>query len=415
MSETAQMLMSLFIIFVSAKVAGAIFARFRQPAVVAEILVGIALGPTLLGIIHGSEFLNLFAELGVVFLLFIVGLECDPMELLRVGRQSAAVAVLGVVAPFALGYFLMKAFGRPVNESLFVGTALTATSVGITARALEELGHLRTTIARVILGAAVFDDVMGILILAVISGVATEMGVSSVQIVVLTVEAVAFCGLSLLLGRPVVHRLTPYLSRHEEKVQESMLFALAVALCLGFSFLASFMKLAAIIGAFFAGALFAETREAEQLRRHMGPLYGLVVPIFFVMMGTHVEFRGMTTEVLVIGLLITLVAVIGKLVGCGLGALSLGRRAALTVGIGMVPRGEVGLVVASLGLARGVIGQDVYSMVVLMCVVTSVFPPALLRGLLRQRPEEEGPAAEEGSAESEGERRRAGVGEAERD
>ena len=404
MSETARMLLDLFMLFVSAKIAGAVFTRLRQPAVVAEILVGIVLGPSLLGIIHESEFLNLFAELGVVFLLFIVGLETNPMELLRVGRQAAAVGVLGVIAPFALGYFLMDAFGRPTNEALFVGTALTATSVGITARVLADLGHLRTTIARVILGAAVFDDVLGILMLAVISGVTTEMGVSPVQIVVLTVEAVAFCGLSILIGRPAVHRLSPYLSRHSEEAERNPLFAVAVGLCLGFSFLASFMKLAAIIGAFFAGVLFAETREAEQLRRDMGPLHGLLVPIFFVIMGTHVDLTGLTKEILVIGMLITLVAVIGKLIGCGIGALSLGRVGALAVGIGMVPRGEVGLVVASLGLSRAVISQDVYSMVVMMCVVTSVFAPPLLRGLLRPRPSEE-------DSEEEPEEQRAAAGE----
>jgi len=388
------MLLDLFLLFVSARLAGELFARLRQPAVVGEILVGLLIGPSLLGLVRETEFLSLFAELGVVFLLFIVGLETNPRELWRVGRHSAAVAVLGVVAPFALGYFLMQALHHPTNEALFVGAALTATSVGITARVLSDVGKLGTVVARVILGAAVFDDILGILVLAVISAVATEGGVSLPAIALLAAEAIAFCVLAVLIGRPAVHRLSPRFWRHPQEARRNPIFALAVALCLGFSLLATTIKLAAIVGAFFAGILFAETREAAELRRSMDPIYAFFVPIFFVIVGTHVALTTFTPTVLLIGLLITLIAVLSKLLGCGLGALPLGRRQALTIGIGMVPRGEVGLVVASLGLTRGIISQDLYSMVVMMCVITSILAPPLLRPLLRPAQLPAAPSAE---------------------
>ncbi len=376
------MLLDLLILFTSAKIAGGIFTRLRMPAVVGEILAGVIIGPYALGLFEITEFHDLFAELGVVFLLFTVGLETDPKSLLRVGREAVAVGTAGVVLPFLFGYGLMHALGHSVPEALFVGAALTATSVGITARVMTDLKRITTRVARVILGAAVIDDVLGMLVLAVVSGMAVGI-LSASHIALLTVEAVAFCVLAVVLGRPAVHRVSPHFTRIVGDASKDPLFALAVALCFGFSVIAFKIGLAGIIGAFFAGILFAELKEAPQLRRSMEPIHELLVPIFFVLMGAKVDVhRLFTMEVLPIGLLMTGLAIVGKLAGCGAAALPGGRWHALTIGVGMIPRGEVGLVVAMIGLDSGVVSNDVYGMVVLMCIVTSLVAPPVLRPLL---------------------------------
>jgi Kef-type K+ transport system membrane component KefB len=299
-----------------------------------------------------------------------------------VGRQAAGVGLAGMVAPFGLALLLMKALGRPTNEALFVGVALTATSVGITARVLSDLGYLGTRVARIILGAAVLDDILGMLVLATVSSMAAG-SVSIPEILVLLVEAVAFLVIAVVVGRPAMRRLSPRLSRLAAGSSGNPLFAVAIALCFAFSALASVIGLAAIIGAFFAGIIFAEIREASEVRRSMAPIYELLVPIFFVLMGTRVDVhRLLSAEVLPVGLLITVIAIIGKLGACGLSAYRMGWRDALAVGVGMTPRGEVGIVVALIGLSRGVISSDVYSQVILMSVLTSLFAPSLLRILL---------------------------------
>jgi len=400
MTETGRLLADLFLLFVAARLAGALCQRLHQPAVVGEIVAGMAIGPYALGLVEHRPAHGIFAELGVVFLLFTVGLETDPASLWRAGREAALVGALGVIAPFGLGYWLMNTLGSPLHESLFVATALTATSVGITARVLSDLERMGTLVAGVIMGAAVLDDVLGMLVLAVISGVTTGT-LSGWGLLVLMTEAVAFLGLTVFFGRAAVHRITPRLAKRRENTGRDSVFALAVALCFACSALAEFIGLAAIIGAFFAGIIFAETEEAPELRRSMRPIYNLLVPIFFVLMGVQVDLPALARwSLLGVGALITLVAIISKLLGCGLGASRLGRRDALAVGVGMIPRGEVGIVVALIGLSRGVISTDVYSMILLMCVVTSVLAPPLLRVALGGR--ETGPANPEADLEAGG-------------
>jgi Kef-type K+ transport system membrane component KefB len=382
MTDTSRIFFDLFVLFASARIGGAILQRLRQPAVVGEILAGMIIGPHLLGLVGESEFHTIFAELGVVFLLFMVGLETQPSGLWRVGRQAGIVAVFGIAVPFGLGVLLMQALQRELVEALFVGAALTATSVGITARVISDLGYAGTRVARIILGAAVIDDILGILLLAAVSGLAAGR-LSLIEIELLALEAVAFIAAALLVGRLAVRRISPRLSSRAGGTSRSPLFAIAIALCYALSALADQIGLAAIIGAFFAGIIFAEIPESRELRRSMDPIYAILVPIFFVLMGARVDTpRLLSMEVLPVGLLITVVAVIGKLVGCGLGAYRLGRRDALAVGVGMTPRGEVGIVVAVIGLSKGVISTDVYSQVIMMSILTSLFAPSLLRMLL---------------------------------
>jgi len=400
--ETARLLFDLFLLFLFAKIAGEICLRIRQPAVVGEILVGMIIGPHLLGWVSYVEgpgggrelapFLESFAELCVIFLLFIVGMELEPAELLRVGGLAAAVAIAGMGIPFGLGAGLMHVLGRPLGECLFVGAALTATSVGITARVLQDMEQLGTRVARVILGAAVLDDVGGMLVLAVVSGIAAG-AISSSEILILLSTAVGALAVTFLLARSAVQRLRPRLYSVTRASNERVLFSLAIAVCFGFAALAEVIQLAAIIGAFFAGVIFAELREAPDLRRSMQPIYELFVPIFFVTMGAKVNVPLLLGwGVLKVGLIMTLLAIIGKVVGCGLAAYRMKFREAMAVGVGMTPRGEVGIVIALIGLNKHIIPDDVYAQVILMSVVTSFFAPSLLRVLLT--PRAEGPAPE---------------------
>ena len=395
MSETGRIFLDLFFLFGSAKLGGALLRKLGQPNVIGEIIAGMIIGPHLLGLVSESEFHVVFAEMGVVFLLFIVGLETQPADLFKVGRQASAVGFFGIVLPFGFALLLMNALGRPTVEGLFVGAALTATSVGITARVLSDLGRLGTRVARIIIGAAVLDDILGMLVLAIVSGLAAGM-LSAFQIQLLAAEAVAFVVLSLLLGRYAMKHLSPRIASQSSGSSRGPLFAIAICICFGLSAVADKIGLAAIIGAFFAGIIFAEIPQAPALRRNMEPLHELLVPIFFVLMGAHVDVpRLLTAEVLPVGLLITAIAIAGKVIGCGLSAFRLGWRDALAVGVGMTPRGEVGIVVALIGLRSGVISSDVYSQVILMSVLTSLFAPSLLRRLLGPSVESSDPPAEE--------------------
>jgi len=380
--NTGKILLDLFVIFSVAKVAGGVFNRLRQPAVVGEILAGMVIGPSVLGLIGHSGFLDIFAEIGVVFLLFMVGLETDITELLRVGKVALGVAMAGVLVPFCLGWGLMAGLHKPLVEALFVATALVATSVGITARVLADLGQLGSRAARVILGAAVADDILGMVVLAVVSGIAKGT-FSLPNTALLALEAGAFTAFVIVVGRRAIK---PLWARFPKMHIPQPAFAVGIALCLGLSAAASYIGLAAIIGAFLAGLVSAEAEEAAQLRRRMEPIYDFLVPIFFIIMGSRVDVpRLISMEVLPFGLLITALALAGKFVGCGLAAWGLGRREAVTIGVGMAPRGEVGIVVAMVGLSRGVISVDIFSVVVMMSVLTTLVTPPLLKVLLGRR------------------------------
>jgi Kef-type K+ transport system membrane component KefB len=382
MGGAPRILFDLFLLFAAARLAGALCERVKQPAVVGEIAVGLLLGPHVLCLVQATPALDPFAQLGVVFLLFVAGLETEPTALWRVGRKAVVVAPLGIALSFGLGLLLMRAVHQPLAPSLFVATALAATSVGIAARVLTDLRQLGTPVANVILGAAVLDDVLGMIVLAVVSGAAAGSFASG-PLAVLLAETLAFIGLAVFLAPRAVRGLAPHLARLSPNPARNPVFGLAIALCLAFSALTEVMGLAAIIGAFFAGIVFSETREAPGLRRAIHPIYEFLVPIFFVLLGVQVDLTAFASHsVLLLAGLVTLVAVVGKVVGCGLGALSLGKRQALAVGVGMIPRGEVGMVAALLGLSHHVIGHDLYSVIIVMCALTSLVAPPLLRAAL---------------------------------
>ncbi len=378
--RTARLLLTLFVIFAAAKLMAELFERLRQPGVVGEIAAGIAIGPGGFGWVQPDEFVGALAELGVIFLLFTVGLEIRPGELLRVGRTALLVAVGGVVFPFAAGWALMTAWGHSGIEAVFTGAAMVATSVGITARVLGAMGLLEATASRVIIAAAVIDDILGLLVLAVVSSMARG-GLHWGELALAAGLAVGFTAFAAVVGTRTMRRVGPRLA--ELRVPQGE-FAFALVLTFGLSLLATQMGVAAIIGAFLAGMVLSEHTEGTDVHHLAQGVTEFVVPFFLVQIGLHVQLRQfLSAPLLVLALVITAAAVLTKLVGCGLGAWKLGRRDALRIGMGMAPRGEVGMVVAQIGLSLGVVPEATYAVVVFMAVATTLAAPPFLRVLFQ--------------------------------
>jgi Kef-type K+ transport system membrane component KefB len=377
--DETKVLLALFIMLVAAKLMAELFERLRQPAVAGEILAGVIIGPSLLGWAAPSEITSLLAEIGVIFLLFNVGLETKPAAIFKVGKHAALVAVLGVATPLLGGWLLMRAWGATDIEALFVGTAMVATSVGITARVLSGLGLLDAPTARIILGAAVIDDILGLLVLAIVSSMAAGT-VNYLEILTTAGLAIGFTAFIALVGAPVITRVAPGVDRLRSG---HGMFILGLVLCLGLSVAAAYIGVAAIIGSFLAGMALAEAAEDHpRMHRQINGVTEFLVPFFLVNIGMQLRldvFR--SSSVIILCLLVTLVAVITKLLGCGLAAFNLGIRRAAQVGMGMVPRGEVGIIVAQIGLSLAVIGAELYGVVLFMAVATTLIAPPFLKTL----------------------------------
>lgn len=378
-----QLLFELFAIFLAAKVVGEIFERMKLPAVLGEILAGVALGPYALGWIHPSDTIHSIAEIGAIFVLFHAGLETSPRDLIRVGRKALLVAVAGIVVPFALGFAYMKWHGEASTEAIFVGAAMVATSVGITARVLGDLGVLSSTTAKIILGAAVFDDILGMLLLAVVVGLSSGGRVEWLHLGILAVEATVFALFMIFLAPRIIGRLRPgvqQLSTHSAPL------VLALVLCLLLSWLAVKIGMAAIIGAFFAGLMFADSAREWDLMKRMHGITEFLAPYFFFSIGSQLDARLFRGNVLMVALVISLLAIVSKVAGCGLPLLRDGWHTVLAVGVGMMPRGEVALIVALAGLNAEIVKQSTYAIVVFMTAVTTILAPPLLRYLFRNEP-----------------------------
>jgi Kef-type K+ transport system membrane component KefB len=379
-ADAADALGTLFIVLLAAKLGDELFRRLGQPAIVGEILAGVVIGPSLLGVVEPSTELDLFAELGVVLLLFWVGVETRLSELTAVGRAAFLVGVLGVVLPLAGGFGLAEALGESFSTAVFLGAALTATSVGITSAVLVELRALRRPGGRTILGAAVIDDILALLILALAVGLVAEDDFDPTGVVLTTLLSLAFVAFFALGGTRVARRWPQLLEA--PRFAESPLLP-AVLLCLGLAAFAAKIGLAAIVGAFLAGLILAETRERAPVEGEIAPLYAVFTPFFFASIGVSVDLNALLDwKALALVLAVTAVAIATKFIGAWLGARSLGPRDATLVGVGMVPRGEVGIVVASIGLSEQVIDKELFGVIVAMSVLTTLLVPPLLRALL---------------------------------
>lgn len=413
MSHLLQLLLLLVIIIAAAKLAGAGANRVEQPAVFGEILAGLLLGPTVLNVLGWSFFaapaapgalataplaaiVRDLADIGVILLMFIAGMETDLAEMRRVGRVAFWSAAGGVVLPLVGGALVATAFGIPMLwEGLFIGTILTATSVSISAQTLMEIGALRSKEGSAILGAAVIDDVMGIVLLsAVIAFARSGEGAGLATLGWILVRIVVFFALALFAGRYI-----PALVGAADRLRVSQgLLGLVLVVAFLYAWAAEYVgQMAGITGSYIAGVLFARTRHKERIDQGIHPLtYSMFVPVFFVSIGLEANARELGGDV-AFTLLLLGVAVIGKIVGCGALAWLSGfsRGQSLRVGVGMISRGEVGLIVASYGLAHGIIGRPVFSASVLMVLVTTMITPPLLRLVFPSRPPRYAPAVEE--------------------
>ncbi len=378
-TAVAGIVADLAIILFAAKLGDELFKRIGQPAIVGEILAGLLIGPSVLGIVEPGETIEVFAELGVVFLLFWVGLETKLSDMREVGSTAAIVGVSGVVVPFAAGAAAGLLFGESASTSLFIGSALAATSVGITSAVFAELKLLTTRAARTVLGAAVIDDILALLLVAVAVGIAADGGVDVASILISAGLAFGFVALFALAGTAVMRKAPQLL--HAPRFSESPLLP-AVILCLGIAALAANIGLAAVIGAFLAGMIVAETKEQHPIEDEIAPLYAFFTPFFFASIGLALDLDVLLepeTLLVVVGL--SALAVVTKLLGTWPGVRRLGGREAKIVALGMVPRGEVGIIVAGIGSVSGVVDAELFAAIVGMSIVTTLIVPPFLRRL----------------------------------
>ena len=378
--DLARLLLDLLIVIVVAKAAAELAERLRVPAVLGEILAGVLIGPSVLGWVTLTDSrgvsLSMLAEIGVLLLLLQVGMEMDLRELGKVGAASLSVAVVGVVVPFAAGLGVALAFGTSTNTAVFIGAALTATSVGITARVFGDLRALATTEARVVLGAAVADDVLGLIILTVVVKVVTGGDVGPATILSTFGLAIGFLLVTGVVGVLGVPKLLDAV--HRRAMSPATVTVVALAITIAFAELADAAKLAFIIGAFMAGLGLGRSQHHDRIARDLGAVGNIFIPVFFAQIGINADLDAMfKPSVLGLAAVLSIVAVIGKLASA-LGMFG-ARVDRLLIGLGMIPRGEVGLIFASIGLANGVLDADQYGALILVVLVTTVMTPPLLR------------------------------------
>ena len=400
--NVARFFLVLAAILAAAKLFGEIAERIGQPAVLGELIAGVLLGGSVLGIVPAggaeAELIHVLAELGVLLLLFEIGLETDIRVMFRVGPAALAVALVGIALPFAFGYFYWRYVphsasgdGNLVTAAVFIGATLTATSVGITARVLSDLGRMRTPEARIIIGAAVIDDVLGLVILSVVSGVAAGASVTLLGIGRTLAVAIGFLVVAVVLGRFLAPKLFDVIVRMQVRY---VLVVASIAFALGLAALAGLAGSALIIGAFAAGIILSGTNQFDTIEHEVRPVASIFTPIFFVSVGSSVNLSllnpstpGARATLITAGAIV-LLAIVGK-VAAGWAAPWV-RFRRLVVGVGMVPRGEVGLIFADIGRRAGVLGDEVFGVVLLMVMVTTFIAPPALKALFASDPAGDG-------------------------
>ncbi len=378
----SQLLASLVIIYVASKIGGELALRLKQPEVLGELVAGLIVGVSGLRLINPEQpVLVLLAQVGVALLLFEVGLDSDLRALFQVGLQALAVALVGMLLPFGLGYGVMKFAGATDLVSIFVGSAMTATSIGVSAKVLADLGYLKRTEGKIILGAAVFDDILGVVLLSVVSGIAGGATLEPLRVIQIVATSIGFLVGAIVIGRlamPLFLRLVRKLRTRGDLLIAALVFTFTLA------FLAEQLGSAAIIGAFAAGLVLAETDKRCDLEAKLHPVTDFFLPIFFITVGAGVNLALLgNQQALFLAAALTLTAVLGKLV-CGYAAF--GTQAnKLAIGAGMVPRGEVGLVFASVGLNAGILSGANHTAVVITVILTTFIGPVLLNLVLKER------------------------------
>lgn len=422
MEYLLQILVTLVVLYALARAGTVLVSRFGLPGLIGEIIMGVVIANLVIGDFSLMEFLDLgmpapgvegdhgsgvypivyaMAELGVIFLLFTVGLETKVNDLMKSGKAAFFCALMGVIVPFILGFALIMGTEGNMNHALFLAAAMVATSVGITARIIKDLKLMDTREARIIIAAAVIDDVLGMIVLAIVKGMAESGELSILNVASITLQAVVFVLVVIAICKWVIPRIYEYFE-DRKKAKEAAgkvpfstnKLVLAIIVCLAMAALAEFIGLAAIIGAFLAGMMFADHAWEWDLESKIDSISTFLLSFFFLNVGLQVDIGTLgDTSVLVLVVVVIILAVISKLVGCSLGAKmgdrSLDSSSLKIIGFGMAPRGEVGIIVAAIGLASGAMSQDLYAVVVLMSVITTIIAPPIISKLFRQKYHEE--------------------------
>jgi len=385
---------SLSVLLFSAKLFAELFHRIRMPVVLGELLAGIIIGPFALGglpIFNGEPLVILdetvkhIGEIAAIVILFIAGLEITPREFLRGGAASFIVGALGVIVPFFVGFYVFLAYGLEAIESMLVATALTATSIAITVQVLTELGKMQTKEARLILGAAIVDDILAIAALSVVTTM-VQTGDISPAVMDIAFLILKILGLfaALLIGSVFIIPKMLHIERLWRS--EGSVEGVTTAAFFGAAGLAAFAGLSPIVGSFSVGMAVASTRVIKQVEEYVSKLGIIFAPLFFAIVGAQVDLRGINIEVLLLSGIIIVIAVVTKLAGCGLPALIFlkDKSRAMKVGIGMVSRGEVGLIVAGVGVSSGALSADIYTTVIIMVALTTIITPIWLKIVYRK-------------------------------
>lgn len=377
-----EFIMYLVLILLTTKIAGDLSVRIGQPSVLGKLIVGIVLGPAVLGWIQNDIFIRDIAQIGVLLLMFIAGLETDLDQLRRDWKAAFAVAVGGIIFPFIGGYFAAISFGISHMYALFFGTIFCATSVSISVQVLKDMNKLSSREGTTILGAAVVDDVLVVILLAVIMSMMGTGGDVAIGVLI-GKKALFFVGV-VLAGWFLVPRVMKWLA--PLKVSEAVITA-ALVICFAFAYFAEWLGMAGIIGAYAAGIAISQTSYKEDVERRVEPIaYSIFVPVFFVSIGLNVTFAGAGSQLLFLSI-ITVMAVLTKLLGCGIGARLTGfnTKSSIIIGSGMISRGEVALIIASIGLNSGILQQEYFTPVIIMVIITTLVTPPLLKATFTER------------------------------
>ena len=391
-AEVLGILASLFVLLVGAKIGEEVLRRLGQPGVIGELLGGFVVGPFALGLVTPGDTELVFAEIGVVVLLFSVGLEVRTDDLFAVGRPAVLTAMIAMALPIVAGFAIALMIGEPVIASLFVGLALAATSIGITSKVLRDMGVLDRGFARVIIGAALVDDILALVLIGLVAGIAEgSVSASTLLVGVAGVGLVVLGFLAARRARGLPSAVFTWPKFADTPLLPAFLLMLLVAL------LAAAIGLAAIIGAFVAGLIIAETEAREEVEHDIRPLSAIFTPFFFAVTGAQLDLsKLLDPSVAVLAVLLAVIGVLTKALGGVIGARSLGRWGSVAVGFGMVPRGEVGIVVANLALVTGAIDEALFAALLVAVVLTTVVAPYLLAWAVPRATAE--PAAGAGSA-----------------
>ena len=388
MHEIFGFLISLAVILVSAKLFGELAVRFGQSAIIGELLAGVIIGPSVLALVTETPILANISELGAIILLFEVGVSSDIKEFAKAGGWAAAVAFAGVILPYFLGYFTFLHFGLSNVQAIFAGAVLTATSVGITARVFMDLKKLESQEAKIVLGAAVIDDVIGLTILAVVLKLVTGGTVTFGSIVHISGMAVLFLILAVGAGLLIAPAIFRFVSKMK---QENVVLVTALAFCLMIAALSSKVGLAPIVGAFAAGLVLSRTQQKDEIKKDIKPLYVFFVPVFFVLMGTKVDVSVFNPLIPGNGQILFLAGVLftGAFFGKAAAGFVVFKQGInkLIIGVSMVPRGEVGLIFAGIGLKNNVFGPRDYSALVVVIMLTTFVTPFVLKYLITKETE----------------------------